>query len=355
MNNSDIVYLNTSATGLLPEEFTRQANELNSSFATDASTSAMEWRETFEPKLRTKVATFLNAPEQHIALLPNFSWGMNGIVQTLTGTEKVLLYKNDYPSLTEPFIINGFDISWVDDTDGFEIDVNTLKNKIVRKEVDVVAISHVQWLSGYKLDIQEVGNLCKENNVIFIVDATQSLGAIDIDISVLGVDVFIASNYKWMNAGFGNGIMYVAPSFLERYTPAIGGHNSYQQVGEDWKYIPSVKSFEPGHISLHAFTVLYAALEHKLEYGVQNIEGHNNKLTKLLIDELEKTNATLVGPKSMNNRSSIVFLKDDNGLWQKLNEANIVAAQRGGNIRFGLHYHNTEAEIVKLVACLQKL
>ncbi|MCB9065050.1 MAG: aminotransferase class V-fold PLP-dependent enzyme [Chitinophagales bacterium] len=346
-----ITYLNTSATGLLPEEFTKEANELYRNLAVNSSTYAERWREEFEPRLRSKVAEFLNAPVAQIALLPNFSWGMNGIVQTLKGTERVLLYKNDYPSLVEPFKINGFTITWVAD-DGFAIDMEAVKQKITNREIDVLAISHVQWMSGYKLNLMEIGTLCKQHGVLFIVDATQSMGAMPIDLSALDVDVFIASNYKWMNAGFGTGIMYVAESLLEKYTPAIGGHNSYVQVGDEWKYMPSARSFEPGHVNMYGFTVLYSAIEHKLAIGLGNIEAHNRKLAEQLINGIKDTSATLVGPDSYENRCSIVFLKDENGLWEKLQSAGIVASQRGGNIRFGIHYYNTEDDVKSLLDCL---
>lgn len=352
-DQSKITYLNTSATGLLPQEFTTQANELYKNLSTSSSTYAEQWRGDFEPKLREKVAEFLNTKAEQIALLPNFSWGITGIVHSLKGTERVLLYKKDYPSLIDPFKTNGFDIIWVEDADGFAIDITTIKQKVTSKEVDVVAISHVQWLSGYKLDLKEIGDICKENGVLLIVDATQSMGAIQIDLTELNVDVFITSNYKWMNAGFGTGIMYVAKSFLEKYTPAVAGFNSYTMSDGKFNYIPSARSFEPGHPNMYGLTILYAAITHKLEYRVENIEAHNNKLTQLFIHEAANSNAALIGPASLENRSSIVFLKDEHNLWAKLQDAGIVASQRGGNIRFGLHYYNTEADVMKLIGCLK--
>src|SRR5205085_11541602 len=140
---------------------------------------------------------------KNVAMIPNFSWAMNAIVQSLKGTEKVLLYKNDFPSVTEPFRVNKFDITWVEDTDGFTLSMEQIEECITGRRVDMVVISHVMWQSGYTLDIATVGRLCKEHEVIFIVDATQSLGSLHVDIANLGADVFISSNYKWMNAGFG--------------------------------------------------------------------------------------------------------------------------------------------------------
>ncbi|MEZ5017143.1 MAG: aminotransferase class V-fold PLP-dependent enzyme [Flavipsychrobacter sp.] len=351
MNNR--TYLNTAACGLLPSAFTTQAEELYDEMSADASTHAEHWRDNVQPELRKAVGKLLNTDVENIALLPNFSWGINGVVQSLKGTERILMYKNDYPSLTEPFKIKGFDITWVGDEDGFAIDVAAIKTHILAKQVDILAISHVQWMSGFKVDLKELGTWCKENDVLFIVDATQSLGAIEIDLGEMNVDVLISSNYKWMNAGFGTGVMYMNRSFIERYTPAVGGHNSYVLSEGKWIYQPSVRSFEPGHPNMYGFSVLHAAIKHKLEMGVSKIEEDNKALTQQLLDELRTLGINYLGDDDMERRASIIFIKDENGVWDKLKEHNIIASQRGGNIRFGIHYYNTEADIKKLVDCLK--
>ena len=346
-------YLNTAACGLLPSAFTEQAEELYNNMADNASKYAEHWRDQVQPELRATVAKLVNTVADNIALLPNFSWGLNGVVQSLKGDERVLMYKGDYPSLTEPFKINGFDITWVDDIDGFAIDVMQIKQLVVSGSVDVVAISHVQWLSGYKVDIKELGALCRKHGVSFIVDATQSLGAINIDIADMEMDVLIASNYKWMNAGFGTGIMYMHPDFLQRYTPKVGGHNSYMMQDDVWQYAPSVRSYEPGHPNMYGLAVLHAAINHKLDMGVRDIEQYNGKLSQLMLDELSSIGVAYLGNATMDNRASIILLKDEGGIWNKLQEDNIIASQRGGNIRFGIHYYNTEADIKKLIDCLR--
>src|SRR5690606_25751688 len=137
--------------------------------------------------------------------------------------------------------------SWIADTDGFTIPIKELKQRLLDENINVLAISHVQWMSGYKLDLADIGRFCADNGIGFIVDATQSLGAINIDLSALPVDVLIASDYKWMNAGFGTGIMYVGRNFINNYPPAVAGFGSYTFSGGKPQYIPGARSFEPGH------------------------------------------------------------------------------------------------------------
>lgn len=350
---SDMIYLNTAATGLLPKEFTIQARELYSNMAANAATYAEQWRDKELPVVKENIAKLIGVPGNNIAVLPNFSWGMTGVVHSLKGDEKVLLYTQDYPSLTDPFKINSFDITWIDDNDGFAIPGDKLKEKLLTEKIDVLAISHVQWMSGYKTDLQDLGNFCKENDIWFIVDATQSIGAIPVDVTACHIDVYIASTYKWLNAGFGTAVMYINDEFLNQYTPKVGGNNSYTMEDGKPVYIPGIKSFEPGHPNMYGLSVLNTAILHRMEQGIETVQEHNRKLTQLFIDELQKLDIKLIGEPTTDNRASMVFIESVTGLLDKLKEHNIVVSLRG-NIRISFHYYNTEEEVMKLIAVLKE-
>lgn len=221
------IYLNTASCGLITPESLSDGDSLYKDFKHNASGASEAWRLNEEAATRQLIATFIGAKAKNVAMVPNFSWAINGIIQSLKGTERVLLYTGDYPSFLDPFRINNFNITWVDARDGFHIEMDKVREAISTNAVDIVVISHVQWSSGYKTDLQEIGDLCKQHGVLFIVDTTQSLGANELNLAELNIDVMAASNYKWMNAGFGTGILYVSDRFLEKYTPVVGGHNSY--------------------------------------------------------------------------------------------------------------------------------
>lgn len=349
----DIIYLNNASCGLLPAETLTAANKLYAELEHNASTRAEAWRFNEEGRIRETIASFLNVPAKNVAMIPNFSWAINGIVQSLKGDEKVLLYTGDYPSFTEPFKINKFDITWVDSPDGFHIDMAFIRDCITHRKVDIVALSHVQWNTGYKLDLKAIGELCKEHGILFMVDATQSLGANVIDLSALHIDVFASSNYKWMNAGFGTGELYVSDSFLEKYPPVVGGHNSYKMTDGVMKYTPSAQSYEPGHPNMFGLTVLESAIKHKTELGVANIEAQNRGLTQLFLDNIKDLPVQIIGDYSTGHRSSIVIMKDENALGDWIKQHNIVVTQRNGLLRVGIHYYNTEADVMALVDCIR--
>lgn len=350
-----LTYLNTAAAGIVPSEFTERANKLYPEMTAVASSRAEKWRDEEQPLIRQHIAGFLNAPADCVALLPNFSWGINGIVHSLEGTEKIMLYKGDYPSLLDPFKINGFNITWISDTDGFRVPVEEMKQKLLDEQINILAISHVQWMSGYKLDLADIGRFCTDNGIWFIVDATQSLGAVNIDMAALPVDVLIASDYKWMNAGFGTGVMYVSKEFLQQYPPSVAGFNSYTFVDGKPEYRPCARSFEPGHPNMFGLTVLDAAVQHKMQLGMDNVEEHDMALTQLFLDEIRGLNLELLGEPTVDHRAPFVLIKDKNGLGQKLKDNGIIVTHRMGWLRISFHYYNTGADVKKLVDVLKQV
>jgi selenocysteine lyase/cysteine desulfurase len=354
-NQSSTTYLNTAACGLLEDNVKQAGFELYNAIAQKGSTAAEHWKNEREAVIRGNIARFINAPAENVAMVPNFSWALNGLVQSLKGTERVLLYKQDYPSVLESFRINGFPIHWIDTADGFTLPIDEINTAVAQGLVDMVVLSHVQYTSGYTLDIHGIGALCKANDVLFVVDTTQSIGAIPIDLSVLHADVLIASNYKWMNAAFGTGILYMSDSFLQKYPPVVAGNNSYRMIDGKMQYIPGAQSYEPGHPNMFGLTILDAAIKHKLEMGVDKIMAHNNRLTRLLLDNIKHLSSILLGPLTMDNRCSIVIMRDEKGLSKTITDAGIVVTIRGGLVRISMHYYNTEADVQRLIDVLESM
>lgn len=347
------IYLNTASCGLVSPDTTAAAIKLYADLEHNGSTRSEEWRMHEESHIRQTIADFLSVPAKNIAMVPNFSWALNGIVQSLKGTEKILLYKGDYPSFIEPFRINKFDITWVDAPDGFNMQIDIVRDAIINNKVDIVALSHVQWTSGYKIDLKEIGDLCKKHSVLFMVDGTQSMGANVIDLSVMHIDVFAASNYKWMNAGFGTAVLYIADSFLEKYPPVVGGNNSYRMIDGTMQYRPSVQSYEPGHPNMFGLTVLEAAIKHKMELGIAKIEQHDHYLAELFLTGIKNLPVKILGDYTMAHRSPIIYLIDENDLGDHIKQHNIIVTQRNGFLRVSMHYYNTELDVKALVNCIK--
>jgi len=347
-----LIYLNTAACGLVSETIAAPGMAFYQDLSKGSSV-AEYWRDELSVKIRANIARFLNAPEANIAMIPCFSHGMNALVQSLRGSEKILLYERDYPSLINPFKVNNFDISWLHSEDGFSINPQLVAAKIAGGAIDILAISHVQWMSGALVDLQSLADICHRYGVLLLVDTTQSLGAELVNIGELKPDVLISSNYKWMNAGFGTGIMYLSDSFLAQYPPVYGGVHSYVFEGGQEIRKPSALDYEPGHLNMSGFSILNAAISHKLVTGVDNITRHNHQLTALFVEQCPKLPVALIGSADMQNRSAIVVLKDEAGLGQWLVDNGFVVTLRNNTIRLSFHEHNTEEDVQKLIHCIQ--
>ncbi len=354
MSSAAITYLNTAAAGLVSHEAIVAAEAFNTALTQNPSSRSEYWRFTEWAQTREVLAAFMDAPLNNVAFVPNFSYALTTIVHSLQGTERVLLYKHDYPSLLDAFRINEFDITWVDTADGFTVSLEEIKDLCIAKQIEVVCISEVQWTSGYRLDMKVLARFCKEHGIILIADATQSLGAISLSVKDLDADVVIASNYKWMNAGFGSGVMYMSDAFLKRYPAKIKGMGSYTfHPDGPPTYEPSIRNYEPGHLSMANIIMLEVAMKQKMAMGLNHIEAHNRKLTAQLLDGIKDLPLTLVGDGSTKHRSGIVVLKDENGLGNFLEQEKIIVTHRGGFLRFGLHYYNTEEQVVYAINRLQ--
>ncbi|MBZ4189257.1 aminotransferase class V-fold PLP-dependent enzyme [Niabella beijingensis] len=349
------IYFNTAACGLIPETVLQAGTTLYKNFEHNSSAASELWRDVEAAVIRKNTAAFIGAGMEHIAFVPNFSFGMNAVVHALKGDEKVLLYRKDFPSVYIPFLINKFDIVWLDDEDGFFIDIEKIKDLIRKEGIRLVAISHVQWQTGFKIDLKTLCDSCRSLGTRTIIDATQSMGAVHISLSEIQPDVCISSNYKWMNAGFGTGILYMRPDFAAEYPPKVSGahSNAYQYSGNTFSSNNSVLNYEPGGLNMYGLTILNRAIEIKQERGLAAIEAHNTALARLLLPELPSCGLDLLGPPDTTNRSSIIVINDAEGLHDHLSQNNIITTRRNGRIRISLHYHNTEAEVSRFIASIR--
>jgi cysteine desulfurase/selenocysteine lyase len=345
-------YLNTSSSGLISKSGMEKTNKFHEELHKYGSGKVEQFIAEELQRIRKIVSDFMDVPIQELAFTPNFSYGLCAIIPALSTFKRVLLFEGDYPSLIQPFLINDFDIHWVDSNNGFTIDLGELKESILQNNIEILAISHVQYLSGFKIDIEEVGAFCKKHDVIFILDGTQSLGAVPFSFKNSEVNIYIASNYKWMNGGYGTGIICMKEETMHRFPPKVGGFGSFKLLDNDWKYSSSIHSYEPGHQNFPGLIMLQDAINFKNELGLDNIAKHNMTLLTKLTDGMRSNSLVLSGPGNNRNRSNIIGIKGDEHLDKYLREKGIIVNMRNDIIRIGIHFYNTEEDINRLIKVL---
>jgi len=341
-----MIYLNTASVGLVSEESVKAAQDFQHETLTNPSKAFMRWMEKDLVELRNRMAELVHTQPENVAFVSNFSFGIISVINCLkTKVKRVLLFKTDYPSLNMPFELGGFDISYVESPDDFAFTFEAIQKIIEHGKIEVVALSHVQFLTGFTFDFKQLSEYCREKGIVFILDVTQSIGAFEFDFSELSCDVLIASSYKWLNGGLGSGVLLVKPAFIEKFTPTFAGLGSLTMQGNDWSYVPSAKSFEPGHLNPLGLLQLSKSLENRLQQGVENVQKHNHELVKRLGNALQNSRFELIGGNDAKHLSNICCIKASQEVGNYLTEKEIYVTWRKGALRVSPHFYNNEADI----------
>ncbi|WP_417885897.1 aminotransferase class V-fold PLP-dependent enzyme [Zunongwangia sp.] len=342
-------YLNTAASGLLNEkvlEF-RQEHDL------DFLISGSVFKENHGKLLagvREEVGSFFNCAANRVGLVPNFSYGFNTLLESLEKPKKVLLLKNDYPSINWPVQSRDFDIYYAEINENLEENIVEVLKK---EQPHFFAFSIVQYINGIKLSTAFITQLKKDfPEVIFIADGTQYLGTEAFNFDESGIDLVIASTYKWLNAGFGNGFILFNKNVEGKIAPKHLGFNSLQgkYKAQEGNFLGK---FEPGHQDTLNFGSLGEALKLNKQIAISTIEAQINLLKKKAKEVFAEMNLLEESVLKRGEHSSIFNIKGDDKLYQYLREKDIIVSQRGEGLRVSFHYFNTEEELEVLVNALK--
>ncbi len=209
----------------------------------------------------------------------------------------------------------------------------------IRPETRIVAVSAVQFLSGFRADLDAIGELCRERGVLFVVDAIQAVGVLDLDVSTFQPDLLAVGGHKWLGSMQGAGFVVVAPTLVERLRPLRGWLNGpvdwddFEASGLDLH--PDATRFHVGTMPTANLYALDAALGLLLDVGMPTVETAALEAAERLAAGLAGLGLERVGPGG----SAIVTVRADDpeGLHGALLEAGIVASLRSRLVRFSPH------------------
>src|SRR5690606_36527079 len=211
----------------------------------------------------------------------------------------------------------------------------------------LLSISSVQYASGLRMDLQRLGEACRQRGILFCVDAIQSLGALPLDVQVSQCDFAMADGHKWMLGPEGLGVFYCRREVRDRLKLTQFGWHMVEALGdydrEDWTPASTARRFEPGSPNTLAQHALSASLELLLETGIERIQQALQQRTAYLLQSISALpGARLLSPTAPERRAGIVtftFRGLDNGwLHAELMKAGVICAARGGGIRWSPHF-----------------
>ena len=230
-------------------------------------------------------------------------------------------------------------------------------------DTSVVCLSHVEFSSGQCYDLGQFANACRKHGATLVVDATQSAGAIPIDVVSSGVDVLISGGYKWLCGPFGASVMYVAPHLQTQLDPGIIGFRSNRDIWnldvEKQDYPDTAHRFEFGTMAYGNAIGLEKSIAFLNDLGVDNILTHNLELADLLMGELDALGAEIMSPTDDLQRTSIVSARipgvNSGDIVEQLSANNVVISPRRDFFRLSPHLYNTENEIDRAVEEIKKI
>jgi selenocysteine lyase/cysteine desulfurase len=360
-----LAYLNHAAVAALP----RRAVRRMAAMAEDVSlTGDQHWadRNREIERVRGLAAGLFGARDaREVSFCENTSTGLSAIAEGFVDWQpgdNVIGAALDFPSNVYPWMRlsdHGVEYRRVAERDGRVDDGEVLS--LLDSRTRMVALSWVQYASGYRCDLARIGRACRERGVLLVVDAVQGLGALELDVERDLVDAAVASAHKWLLGPEGIGLLYVSDRILERFRPTRSGWRSMRdQLG--WTefrvdFNEGAKRFESGTLSCYGITALGAALEILLEAGKEEVERRVLLLAERAAAGLAECGFRLISSREPGETSGIVtavhphHAADD--LVRRLAEQGIGVAARAGRFRVSPHFYNTEEEIDRMLAALR--
>jgi len=316
---------------------------------------------------RKLAARLLHCQPEEIAFVGPTSLALSFIASGLKFRkgDNILIYFDDYPSNVYPWLAMAEQVEVrMLNTRGLGV----IRPRDVLGQVDentrMVALASCHFISGYRIDFQAIGEALRQRNILFCLDAIQTLGAFATTME--NVDMLAADAHKWLLGPCGAGLMYVRRSVQERLTPPIYGWNNVRcpnfVAQEQIVLRNGSQKYEAGTHNLLGIVGLVAAMELILEMGVENITRELLRKRSWLVPALQQKGYTVLQADAGTEAGSCIISFFKPGmelapLHQKLLDAGIVTSLRGDRtgqkyIRLSPHFYNTDDELRRVFEIL---
>lgn len=319
-----------------------------------------------ESQLREQLRRLINAASaSEIALLKNTSEALSVVAYGLSweSGDNVVISGQEFPSnriVWESLSQYGVETRVADLAQATSPEDSILSR--VDSNTRLVSLSSVQYGTGLKLDLQRIGAVCRENGILFCVDAIQSLGATDFDVQACQADFVMADGHKWMMGPEGIALFYCRAEALDRLSLKQYGWHMVKDPGNfdksQWEIADSARRFECGSPNMTGIHALHASLSLLHKVGMQAIQKQVMENSRFMIEFFNRhaDKYRLITPRDADRHAGIVtFLPLDESpesLYESLARENVICALRGGGIRFSPHFYTPRKKLFKALELL---
>lgn len=363
---NDQIWLNAASEGPLPNVSVQALHE------------AGEWkRRPYEltiPKfsavplqLKQAIGQLVHVPYQDVILGNSATYGIhllaNGL--PLEPGDEVLLMQNDFPTDILPWL--GLEKKGVKalqlNPSGHVLTPSEIADAISPK-TKVLCLSYVHTFSGHILDVHRIGQICRDHNIIFILNLSQAAGAFPVDVSFLPVDAVVGAGYKWLLGPYGTGFCWIKPEIREtlQYNQAywISQLNERELASTGPLVFHDSRSARRYDVFATAnffnFVPWTASLNYLLEKGMENVGGHVRTLVDIFLQGLDRTRYNLVSAWEIPERSNLIVFtpvhESAQVAFDRLKKQGIHVALWKGGIRVSPHIYNSGEDIRAVLRAL---
>lgn len=346
-----LVYLNHAAVGPWP----KRAQLAVSAFAEEniyhGAANYPDWLKV-EQNLRQRLQRLINAPSSDdIALQKNTSEALSVIAYGLPWQpgDNVIISSHEFPSnriVWESLAAQGVTVKIADLDNRSDPEQNIID--CIDTRTRLVSVSSVQYASGLKLDCSKLGHACKQRNVLFCIDAIQSIGALQFDAQAYQADFVVADGHKWMLGPEGLALFYSTPAARDQLQLNEYGWHMVKHRGKydrlEWEVVENAQRFECGSPNMLGTYALNASLSLLEEIGMAEVERQLTSRIDYLLDGLASiADVSVISPIENHRRAGIITFRHKYisapKLYQSLIDNNIICAHRGGGVRFSPHFY----------------
>jgi selenocysteine lyase/cysteine desulfurase len=371
-------YFDTASRGLVPLEAKVAMDEqIDHRIRGDIQKPAMF--ATIE-RVRTGYAKLIAATPDEIAFTKNVSEGLNIVAAGLrwnAGDNVVLCPELEHPSNIYPWLNlksrAGIEVRLVHSRDGRMPVAEMIKAADARTRV--ITCSYVTFAPGLRSDVQTLAEYCAQKDILFLVDAAQAIGVLDINMERTPIAAMSVSTQKGLLGLYGMGLLFVRKAWAERLEPAylsrfsidLGSAHEATGGSDNYALMPGAKRFEVGNYNFLAATAVEPGLSMLNELTTAVVERHVLNLSQRMIAGLQRIGLPVFAAEPGPHRAHMVAIGDaignqhdstDNPAMQSLYESlaagGIRTTIRRGIIRVSLHFYNTEADVDRLLAAAKE-
>lgn len=355
-------YLNHAAVAPLPRRTARRMRAVIDAVSELGERRWMERHEECE-RVRGLAAGLLGARRpDDVAFVANTTTGLSLVAEGLSWREgdNVVGVGCEFPSNVYPWLGlagRGVEYRAAAEHDGW-LDQGELES-LIDSRTRVVAVSWVQYASGFRLDLERLAAACRRHGSLLVVDAIQGLGVLRLDVAAAGIDACAAAVHKWLLGPEGLALLWLSDRLVEQLEPKLRGWASmahwadWQRLEIDWA--AGARRLESGTANVAAIHGLGASLELLAEVGAERVERRAVELAERAAARLEQRGWQPVGRRDGQTLPSAIVAArhprhDADEVAARLRRRGVVVASRGGRVRVAPHFYNSEEEIDRLAA-----